>query len=61
MTDLIIVGSGFGGSLMAMIARKLGFSVVLLEKSSHPRFIIGESTTPLTNLYLEQIADRYGF
>ncbi len=59
MTDLIIVGSGFGGSLMAMIARKLGFSVVLLEKSSHPRFVIGESTTPLTNLYLEQIADRY--
>lgn len=59
MTDLIIVGSGFGGSLMAMIARELGFSVVLLEKSRHPRFVIGESTTPLTNLYLEQIADKY--
>jgi len=59
MTDLIVVGSGFGGSLIAMIARKLGFTVLLLEKSTHPRFVIGESTTPLTNLYLEQIADRY--
>lgn len=57
--DLIVVGSGFGGSLLAMIARRLGLSVVMIEKSSHPRFVIGESTTPLTNLYLEQIADRY--
>lgn len=57
--DLIIAGSGFGGSLLALIARRMGFSVVLIEKSAHPRFTIGESTTPLTNLYLEEIAERY--
>lgn len=55
-TDIAILGSGFGGSLMAMICRRLGFSVVLVEKGRHPRFAIGESSTPLANLLLEEIA-----
>jgi FADH2 O2-dependent halogenase len=42
-----------------MIARRLGLSVVMIEKGTHPRFTIGESTTPLSNLLLEEIADRY--
>lgn len=42
-----------------MIARRLGRSVVLLEKSKHPRFAIGESTTPLANLLLEDLATNY--
>jgi transcriptional regulator GlxA family with amidase domain len=45
--DIVIVGSGFAGSLMAMIARRLGHSVVLVERGRHPRFAIGESSTPL--------------
>ena len=57
--DIIVVGSGFGGSLMAMIARRLGFSTALVERGKHPRFIIGESTTPLTNLLLEALAREY--
>src|ERR1043166_3994394 len=57
--DIAVVGSGFGGSLMAMIARRLGRSVVLLERGRHPRFAIGESSTPLANLLLEELADRY--
>ena len=57
--DLAIVGSGFGGCLMALIARRLGLRVVLLEKGSHPRFAIGESSTPLANLLLEELATRY--
>jgi FADH2 O2-dependent halogenase len=57
--DIAIVGSGFGGSLLAMIARRLGHSVVLLEKGKHPRFAIGESSTPLANLMLEELATRY--
>ena len=57
--DLAVVGSGFAGSLMAMIARRLGRSVVLLEKGRHPRFAIGESSTPLANLLLEELARRY--
>ena len=57
--DLAILGGGFGGSLLALIARQLGRSVVLLERDRHPRFAIGESSTPLTNLLLEEIARRH--
>ncbi len=57
--DIAIVGSGFAGSLAAMIARRLGLSVILIEKGTHPRVVIGESSTPLSNLLLEEIARRY--
>jgi FADH2 O2-dependent halogenase len=57
--DLAIVGSGFAGSLLAMIARRIGLSVVLVERGSHPRIVIGESSTPLTNLLLEELTTRY--
>lgn len=57
--DIAIIGSGFGGSLLAMIARQLGYRVVLLEKGRHPRFAIGESSTPLANLLLEELAAHY--
>ncbi len=57
--DIAVIGSGFGGSLMAMIAQRLGRSVVLLEQGRHPRFAIGESSTPLANLLLEELANRY--
>ena len=40
-TDLAIVGSGFGGSILAMVARRLGYRVMLLERGRHPRFAIG--------------------
>ena len=57
--DIAVIGSGFAGSLMAMIAKQLGRSVILLEKGKHPRFAIGESSTPLANLLLEELARRY--
>lgn len=57
--DIAVVGSGFAGSLLAMIARRLGKSVVLLERGKHPRFAIGESSTPLSNLLLEELSTRY--
>ena len=42
-----------------MIAHQLGRSVILLEKNKHPRFAIGESSTPLSNILLENLATRY--
>lgn len=42
-----------------MIAKRLGHSVVMIERGSHPRFAIGESSTPLANLLLEEIAYTY--
>ena len=57
--DIAIAGSGFAGSLMAMITKRLGYSVVLLERGKHPRVVIGESSTPLANLVLEELCRRY--
>src|SRR5438046_3349009 len=54
-----VIGSGFAGSLMARVLAVLGYDVVLLERGTHPRFAIGESSTPLANLSLERLARRY--
>ncbi len=57
--DVVIVGAGFAGCLLALIGQKVGLKVVLLERGRHPRFRIGESSTPLANLKLEVLAERY--
>ena len=57
--DVVVIGSGFSGSLLSMICLGLGRSVLLVEKGIHPRFAIGESTTPLTNLLIEEIAREF--
>src|SRR4051794_10004989 len=57
--DLAILGAGFGGSLLAMVARRLGLRVLLLERGTHPRFAIGESSSPLANVLVEELATRY--
>lgn len=57
--DIAIVGSGYAGSIMAMVARRLGLRILLLDRSKHPRFAIGESSTPLANLLLEEIAAEF--
>jgi FADH2 O2-dependent halogenase len=58
--DLVVLGSGFGGTLLAIIAQKLGYSVALLERGKHPRFAIGESSTPLADFKLAALADQFG-
>jgi FADH2 O2-dependent halogenase len=58
--EVAIVGSGFAGSLLARVLAVLGYDVMLLERGTHPRFAIGESSTPLANLSLERIGIRYG-
>jgi FADH2 O2-dependent halogenase len=58
-TDVAIVGSGFGGALTALALRARGTRVALIERGRHPRFAIGESSTPLANLLLEELSTRY--
>lgn len=58
--EVAIVGSGFAGSLLARVLAVLGYDVMLLERGTHPRFAIGESSTPLANLSLERLGLRYG-
>jgi tetracycline 7-halogenase / FADH2 O2-dependent halogenase len=57
--DLAVIGSGFGGSLMAMIGQRLGLRTVLIDRASHPRFTIGESSTPIANMVLRDLIQRY--
>ena len=57
--DVAIIGSGFAGSLTALALRRRGRSVALVERGRHPRFAIGESSTPLANLLLEELAATY--
>ena len=58
-TDVAILGSGFAGSLLALILRKLGIESVVLDRQAHPRFAIGESSTPLADMALRDIARTY--
>src|SRR6476646_7263600 len=58
--EVAIGGSGFAGSLIARVLAVQGYDVVLLERGAHPRFAIGESSTPLANLSLERLGVRYG-
>ena len=57
--DVAVLGSGFAGSLAAILCRRAGRSVILIERGAHPRFAIGESSSPLANLLLESLCDRY--
>ena len=57
--EVVIVGSGFAGSILARMLRSRGKEVLLLERDQHPPFTIGESSTPLAALALERIAREY--
>lgn len=57
--DIAVLGSGFGGSLMALVLRQMGHRPVVFDKVTHPRFAIGESSTPTANMILADLAGRY--
>ena len=57
--DILIAGAGFAGSLMALILHNLGYKVCLVEKGQHPRFAIGESSTPIADMILRKLAAEY--
>ena len=57
--DVAILGSGFAGSLAALILERIGLHSVLLERGRHPRFAIGESSTPIAGFVLRKLAHTY--
>ncbi|MEZ5331380.1 MAG: FAD-dependent oxidoreductase [Thermoanaerobaculia bacterium] len=57
--DVAIVGSGFAGSILARVLARQGLRVALFEAARHPRFALGESSTPLAALSLERLARRW--
>ncbi len=57
--DILVVGAGFAGSLTALVLHQLGFRVCVLERESHPRFAIGESSTPIADMILRELAAKF--
>src|SRR6185312_7839293 len=57
--DILIAGGGFAGSLTALALKKSGLKVCLLEKGRHPRFAIGESSTPVADMILRSLSVKF--
>jgi tetracycline 7-halogenase / FADH2 O2-dependent halogenase len=57
--DIVIAGAGFAGTLTALTLKNIGFHVCLIEKGKHPRFAIGESSTPIADMILRSLAAKY--
>ena len=58
--DVTIVGSGFAGAILGRVLALAGKRVLMVERGRHPRFAIGESSTPLAAIALERLARRWG-
>ena len=57
--DLIILGTGLGGTILGSIMARHGRRVLLIDAGTHPRFAIGEATTPDTSFRLKLLAAKY--
>ncbi|HEV8694804.1 MAG TPA: NAD(P)/FAD-dependent oxidoreductase [Lysobacter sp.] len=53
--DVLVIGGGPAGSTAATFLARKGWTVLLLEKDSHPRFHIGESLLPMNLPILERL------
>ncbi len=56
---MAVTGSGIAGSMTAMVLSREGLSTLVVERKSHPRFVIGESTIPTTTLMMSSLARKY--
>lgn len=57
--DVIVLGSSFTGSLLAWILASRGMRVIVLDRGRHPRFAVGESSTPTADATIARIAARW--
>jgi len=57
--DVIVLGSGLGGSITSSILANKGWRVLMIDAASHPRFAIGEATTPDISFLLKIVGKKY--
>ena len=57
--DCLIVGSGYSGSILSAILARQGMRVLLIDRLEHPRFAIGESSTPIADMLLDDLGNRW--
>lgn len=48
-----------GGSATALLLAKFGYKTVMIEKGEHPRFALGESSTPVMSKKIRQMGKAY--
>ena len=53
--DAVVIGGGPAGSIAAYYLRKLGHSVLMLERAQFPRYRIGESLTGVTGDFVREL------
>jgi len=53
--DVLVIGGGPGGSTVSTLLARRGWRVTMLEKTSHPRFHIGESLLPANMPIFEEL------
>ena len=53
--DVIIIGAGPAGALAAAQLQRAGFKLLVVEKHTFPRFVIGESLLPHTMDLLKEV------
>ncbi len=58
-TKIIILGTGISSTILSTILSKHGVENILIDKTCHPRFAIGESTIPQTSALFRLLALRY--
>ena len=57
--DVVILGTGLGGGMLGAILARNGLDVLMIDSEVHPRFTIGEATTPDTNFRLKLLGTKY--
>lgn len=58
--DVLVLGAGYTGSLAAMALARKGYRVALVDRGNHPRFAVGESTTPEQLYVLDWLGRELG-
>ncbi len=58
--DVVVLGSGLAGSLLATILARHDKSVAMIERGQHPRLAIGESLVPASALLFWVLGEKHG-
>ncbi len=57
--DVVVLGSGLAGSMLAAILARRGRAVMMIERGRHPRLAIGESLVPASAMLFWYLGRKY--